>query len=88
MNGKIITQGYAILANSEFRSNSHCVKSVRIRSYSCQYFPAFGLYMGRDTAYLSVFSPNAENTDQNNSEYWHFLRNVGKFTKFYTRKIF
>ena len=35
----------------------HCVKSVRIRSYS-------GLH--------SVQMP--ENTDQNNSEYGHFLR--------------
>ena len=38
------------------------MKSVRIRSYSDPYF--------------SVFSPNAENTDQNNSEYRYFLRNV------------
>ena len=35
----------------------HCVKSVRIWSYSGPYFPAFRL-----------------NTDQNNSEYGHFLR--------------
>ena len=34
----------------------HCVKSVRIRSYSGPYFPEFGL-----------------STDQNNSEYRHFL---------------
>ena len=33
----------------------HCVKSVRIRSYSGPHFPAFGL----NTEYLSVFSPNA-----------------------------
>ena len=32
----------------------HCVKSVRIRSFSGPYFPAFGL----NTPYLSVFSPN------------------------------
>ena len=32
-------------------------------------FPAFGL----NTEYLSVFSPNAENADQNNCEYGHFL---------------
>ena len=36
---------------------THCVKSVRIGSYSGPYFPAFGL-----------------NTDQDNSEYRHFLR--------------
>ena len=34
---------------------SHCVKSVRIRSYSDPHFPTFGL----KTEYLSVFSPNA-----------------------------
>ena len=34
----------------------HCMKSVRIRSYSDPHFPASGL-----------------NTDQNNSEYEHFL---------------
>ena len=28
----------------------------------------------RDTSYLSVFSPNTENTEQKNSEYGHFLR--------------
>ena len=37
----------------------HCVKSVRFRSYSGLYFPAFRL-----------------NTEQNNSEYEHFLRSV------------
>ena len=36
-------------------SNLHCVKSVRIQSYSGPYFPAFGL----NTEYLSVSSPNA-----------------------------
>ena len=34
---------------------THCVKSVRIRSYSGPYLPAFAL----NTPYLSVFSPNA-----------------------------
>ena len=32
----------------------HCVKRVRIRSYSGPHFPAFGL----NTPYISVFSPN------------------------------
>ena len=41
------------------RSHLHCVKSVRIRSYSGPYFPTFEL-----------------NTDQNNSEYGHFLRSA------------
>ena len=39
------------------------VKSVRIRSYSGSYFPAFGLNSVRIL----------ENTDQNNSEYGHFF---------------
>ena len=37
----------------------HCVKGVRIRSYSSPYFPACGLNTERETPYLSVFSPNA-----------------------------
>ena len=36
----------------------HCVKSVRIQSFSGPCFPAFGLNT-EDTPYLSVFSPNA-----------------------------
>ena len=35
--------------------SQHCVNSVRIRTYSGPYFPAFGL----NTPYLSIFSPNA-----------------------------
>ena len=35
----------------------HCVKSVRIRSYSDPYFPSFGLNTERYSVYLS---PNAE----------------------------
>ena len=35
----------------------HCVKTVRVRSFSSSYFPAFGLNTERH--YLSVFSPNA-----------------------------
>ena len=49
-----------------FLSNLHCVKSVRIRSYSGPYFHAFGLITGR----------MRENTDQNNSEYGHFSHSV------------
>ena len=40
-------------------SNIHCVKSVRIRSFSGPYFFAFRM---------------RENTDQKNSEYGHFSR--------------
>ena len=46
---------------------SHCVKNVRIRSYSGPHFPAFGL--------------NTENTDQNNSEYGHFSCSVSNDKK-------
>ena len=35
----------------------HCLKSIRIRSYSVPYFPAFGLNTERYS--ISVFSPNA-----------------------------
>ena len=50
------------------RSNStyHCVKSIRIRSYLAPNFPAFGLNTERYAPY----------SDQNNSEYRHFLRSV------------
>ena len=38
----------------------HCVKCVRVRSFSGTYFPAFGLNTERySVPYLSVFSPNA-----------------------------
>ena len=43
----------------------HCVKSVRIRSYSGPHFPAFG---------LNAPVRMRENANQNNSKYGHFLR--------------
>ena len=46
----------------------HCVKSVRVRSYSGPYFPAFGLNAEKYEVRMR------ENTNQNNSEYEHFLR--------------
>ena len=53
----------------------HCVKSVRIPSYS-------GL---RISPRIRVFSPNEgkcwKNADQNNCEYGHFLRSVYYFCK-------
>ena len=48
----------SIRNNFEFLSTQHYVKSVRIRSYSGPYFPAFGLNTG-DKGYLSLFSLNA-----------------------------
>ena len=43
---------------------AHCVKSVRIRSFSGPHFPAFG---------LNTEVRMRENTDQKNSECGHFL---------------
>ena len=51
--------------------NWHCVESIRIRRFSGQYFPAFGL----NTEYLSVFSP-----------YGVYLRIQSKCGKIRTRK--
>ena len=63
----------------------HCVKSVRIRSYSGAHFSRIfphSDWIRRDIQsecrYFSVFSPNVrkcgKNADQNNSEYGYFLR--------------
>ena len=49
----------------------HCVQSVRIRSYSGPYFPAFG----QNTERYPYSVRMRENTNQNNSEYGHILRN-------------
>ena len=64
-------------------TNCICVKSVCIRSYSGQHFSRIfphSDWIRRDTLYFSVFSANVgkcrKNTDQNNSEYGHFLRSV------------
>ena len=37
----------------------HCVKRVRVRSYSGPHFPHLD-WIRRDTPYLSLFSPNVE----------------------------
>ena len=49
----------------------HCVQSVRIRSYSGPYFSAFG----QNTERYPYSVRMRENTNQNNSEYGHILRN-------------
>ena len=54
------------------------MKSVGIRSYSGPRFP-HSHWIRRDTPYISVFSPNAENPVQNNSKYWHFLECVNQW---------
>ena len=52
------------------------MKSVRIRSYSGPYFPAFGLNT-KEILRISPYSVRMrENGEQNNSEYGHFLRSV------------
>ena len=62
---------------SPFAKEEHCVKRVRIWSYSGLSFLAFELNTG-DMEYLSLFSPNAgkcgHDVDQNNSECRHFSR--------------
>ena len=48
-------------------------------SYSGPYFPAFGLNTeryGEISPYLVQMRENADQKDQNNSKYWHFLRIV------------
>ena len=54
----------------------HCVKSVRIKIYSDPHFPAFGPYPVRMW----------ENSDQNNSEYVHFLRSGGFHKEYFRNK--
>ena len=51
--------GWLLLRPSSLlrKNEARCVKSVRIRSFSGPYFPAFG--MNTKTPYFSVFSPNA-----------------------------
>ena len=41
------------------RFQRHCVKCVRIRSFSGLYFSGFRLNIERDTEFPSVLSPNA-----------------------------
>ena len=51
----------------------HCVKSVRIQSYSSPHFPASDWYW--EIRSISLYSVRMrENADQNNSKYGHFLR--------------
>ena len=57
----------------------HQNKNVRIWSYSGPHFPAFELNISLSISPYSV--RKRENTDQNNSEYGHFLRSVNKPNK-------
>ena len=63
-----------------YRMYHHCIKYVRIRSYSGPHFSRIFPHLDwiwRYTPYLSVFSPNigkcGKNADQNTSEYGHFF---------------
>ena len=56
-----------ILSNSLCVYTTHCVKSVRIQSFSGPYFPTFGLNTKR-----YVFNPNAGKYGPDNSEYGQF----------------
>ena len=50
---------FYLLSDIELSSStSHCVKSVRIQSYSGPYFPVSGL--NTETEYLSVLNPKSE----------------------------
>ena len=50
---------------SKIEKRLHCVKSVRVRSFSGPYFLAFGL----NTEIYSARMGRGGDTDQNNSEY-------------------
>ena len=54
----------------QFWKYFHCIKGVRIQSYSGPYFPYFHVSLRIQSPY-SV--RRRENVDQNNSEYRHFL---------------
>ena len=56
----------------------HCVKSVRIWSYSGPHFSCIFLHSFEYSVSLCIQSDSGkmwENVDQNNSEYGHFLQN-------------
>ena len=50
------------------------MESVRIPSYFSPHFPTFGLNMERSLRISPYSVRMRENTDQNNSEYGHFLQ--------------
>ena len=64
---------YLRLGTEAVSQYNHCVKSVRVRSYSGPHFPAFVLNTERYR--VSPYSVQmCEIADQNKSEYGHFSR--------------
>ena len=55
-----------------FLQFSHCVKGVRIRSFSGPHFPAFGLNTNEILSLIPYSVRMRENTDLKNSRYGHF----------------
>ena len=65
------------LANVSILHPFHCVKSVRIQSYSGLHFPTVGPNTKRYSVSLRIQSECEKmRTDQNNSKYGHFLCSV------------
>ena len=50
---------HSLCLKNLFFGRDHCVKNVRIRSYSGPYFPTFGLNTKRYFVSLRIFTPNA-----------------------------
>ena len=59
-------------SNSQASTGTHCLKSVRIRSYGPHYGPHFPVFVLNTERYYSVRM--RENTGRNYSEYGHFSR--------------
>ena len=62
---------YCMNRADQFMDYLHCVRSIRIWSFSGPYFPTF-----RQNSISPYSVRMRENADQRNSEYEHFLRNV------------
>ena len=80
---EVFPEEWLLVVTYFLQNSSHGVNSVRIRSYSGPHFSRIFPHLdriGRDTPYLSVFSPNAgksgKSADQNNSKYGLFLHRV------------
>ena len=81
---KCFTSGYPWFCNILYVTTddrySHCVKSVRIRSYSGPHFSRISPHSGwirRDTEYLSVVSPNVGKYWPEKAQYCAFFKQCG-----------